>query len=224
MNRVCTDSIADLLFTTSPDASANLIKEGLSRERIHFVGNVMIDTLASNLKLAERSRVLDKLKLKKRGYYLLTLHRPSNVDDKKTLKGILEAVMKAAGPLKVVFPVHPRTEKMLKTFRLFDRLKERSGFITTRPLGYLDFLKLLKHTRMVFTDSGGIQEETAYLKVPCLTLRKNTERPITIAAGTNIIAGNTRQGIIRSFNLISRRHIAAGPIRLAGSWPASWPC
>ena len=214
MNRVCTDSIADLLFTTSPDASANLIKEGLSRERIHFVGNVMIDTLASNLKLAERSRVLDKLKLKKRGYYLLTLHRPSNVDDKKTLKGILEAVMKAAGPLKVVFPVHPRTEKMLKTFRLFDRLKERSGFITTRPLGYLDFLKLLKHTRMVFTDSGGIQEETAYLKVPCLTLRKNTERPITIAAGTNIIAGNTRQGIIRSFNLISRRHIAAGPIRL----------
>ncbi len=204
INRVMTDSMSDILFTTSQSANANLAREGIPESRIYFVGNVMIDTLAANLKSAERSDVLERIGLRKKAYYVLTLHRPSNVDKRRVLEGILNSIAEIAGGYRVVFPMHPRTEKMLKRFRLLDKIKDGGVFIVTRPLGYLDFLKLIRHSRMVFTDSGGIQEETAYLRVPCLTLRKNTERPVTVEAGGNIIAGNTRVTILKGFRSASR--------------------
>ncbi len=204
MNRIATDAISDFLFTTSKSANANLIKEGISKEKIYFVGNIMIDTLVNNLNLAERSNVLAKFGLHKKKYYVLTLHRPSNVDNKSILKGILSVLERIAGEYRIVFPVHPRTKKALKKFRLLKWLKNNPVFIFTKPLGYLDFIKLVRHSHMVFTDSGGIQEETAYLKVPCLTLRANTERPITIEAGNNVIAWNTPDKILKASNLMSK--------------------
>lgn len=202
MNRIQTDSLSDILFTTSESAGDNLMREGIDNEKIRFVGNVMIDTLIDNLKAAKRSRILARFGLSDRGYYVVTLHRPSNVDSAGVLKGILDSIEKIASGYKAVFPVHPRTEKMLKKFSLFKGLKDSPVFILTEPLGYLDFMQLVKHSRMVFTDSGGIQEETSYLKVPCLTLRANTERPVTVEAGNNIIAGNAPETILRGFNRI----------------------
>jgi len=204
-NRIRTDALSDILFTTSESAGDNLEREGIPRDRIRFVGNVMIDTLVDRMRAAERSGILAGLGLRSGRYYVITLHRPSNVDDPKALKGILGSIEKMASGLKVVFPAHPRTEKMLKKFKLFEGLKGNPAFILTRPLGYLDFLKLVRHSQMVFTDSGGIQEETAYLKVPCVTLRANTERPVTVEAGNNIIAGNTPRTISRGFNKIKAR-------------------
>jgi UDP-N-acetylglucosamine 2-epimerase (non-hydrolysing) len=187
-NRVLTDHLADLLLTPSRDADANLGKEGIPRDRIHFVGNVMIDTLVRLLPLTEQRPILADLGLVGQAgvsvpYVLVTLHRPSNVDDPDVLAGVLRALDAVAQRMPVVFPIHPRTRKRLTEFAI--EIPDRSQLRLVDPLGYLDFLALERQASVVLTDSGGIQEETTYLGVPCLTMRPNTERPITITEGTN---------------------------------------
>ena len=188
-NRVLTDHVADLLLTHSRDASENLLREGVSAESVHFVGNVMIDTLVRLLpKASERWRSESLLRLnvnRSDPYLLVTLHRPSNVDNMDTLQRILAALREVAGDLPIIFPVHPRTRGKLAEYGLQDAISEDRRLRLTEPLGYLDFLALERDAALVLTDSGGVQEETTYLGVPCLTVRSNTERPITITHGTN---------------------------------------
>ena len=189
INRLVTDSVADLLFTTEADADKNLLSEGVAKEKIHFVGNVMIDTLIRHLEAAKRSRVMDRLKLSPRGFALVTLHRPSNVDHAEGLREMLNAFRQVAQRLPIVFPIHPRTRQRLADFGLEREAAAVHGLTLTEPLGYLEFLQLMRHATLVLTDSGGIQEETTYLGVPCLTLRDNTERPVTVTDGTNRLIG-----------------------------------
>jgi UDP-N-acetylglucosamine 2-epimerase (non-hydrolysing) len=193
INRVVTDAIADLLLTPSADASQNLLAEGVPEEKIRFVGNIMIDTLFRNLEAARRSDILGKLKLPQQ-YCVVTLHRPSNVDDRAALSGIMSALGELARTMPVVFPVHPRTRRRLQEFSL---LSSCQALICIEPLGYLDFLRLYSNSRLVLTDSGGIQEETTALGIPCLTMRTNTERPITVTEGTNVVVGNDPATILR---------------------------
>ena len=188
INRILTDQISDYLFTTERDAADNLRAEGIDASKIHFVGNVMIDTLVKNRAVArERSTILNRLGLTAREYAACTLHRPSNVDTRADAERTLEAVTQLANRLKVVLPLHPRSTGKLQEFGLLDVFRERAAVI--EPLGYLDFLSLLDNARLVLTDSGGIQEETTVLGVPCLTFRENTERPITVTHGTNRVVG-----------------------------------
>lgn len=193
INRVITDQVSDLLFTTCGDANRNLIKEGIQETKIFFVGNTMIDCLLDHIKLAGNSTILEELELRKNGhikkYGLVTLHRPSNVDDPKILRRTLNALDKLAKEIPMIFPIHPRTAKQMKNHELADMM-------TMPPLGYLDFLFLMSNAAIVLTDSGGIQEETTVLGVPCLTLRSNTERPVTVKEGTNILVGNNPDEIM----------------------------
>jgi UDP-N-acetylglucosamine 2-epimerase (non-hydrolysing) len=198
INRLCTDVISDYLFTTDERANANLKSEGVDENKIHFVGNVMIDTL---LKHKEKAAALPFAHwgLNKGDYATVTLHRPSNVDDKQTLQGILEALHEIAQHIKVVFPMHPRTRKMVNQFNLSHLLTDdlsKPDIYTVEPLGYLEFLRLNMDAKMVLTDSGGLQEETTVLGIPCITLRHNTERPITCDVGTNVIVGNDKRKIL----------------------------
>jgi UDP-N-acetylglucosamine 2-epimerase (non-hydrolysing) len=189
INRVLTDALADYLFVTEEDAVDNLMHEGRSLDCIYLVGNVMIDALRNFLPLAQKSRLGEELGLMKdngfRPFAVLTLHRPSNVDSSENLESLLNVIEEVAERLPVVFPVHPRTQKILE--RLGGRRDSRLKLIP--PVGYLDFLFLLSRAKLVLTDSGGIQEETTALGVPCLTLRENTERPVTVTHGTNEIVG-----------------------------------
>lgn len=188
INRVITDHLSDYLFTTCEDANENLINEGIERDKIFFVGNTMIDSLLSHIERAKDSLILGKLGLKK--YGLVTLHRPSNVDNPEILKRILDALEKLNRIIPLVFLIHPRTQKQMKGRKL-------KGVITMPPLGYLDFLSLMSTAEIVLTDSGGIQEETTVLGVPCLTLLDNTERSITVKAGTNFLVGNNPAVILK---------------------------
>lgn len=196
INRILTDSISDLLFTTSEDADENLKKEGISAGKIRFVGNVMIDSLLQHLTLAEGSQIREELGLTESDYAVLTLHRPSNVDDEKTFAGITKSLLAIAERLPIVFPVHPRTKAKIAEFG-FAELIEKSRIQLIEPLGYLDFIRLYSGARLVLTDSGGLQEETTVLGIPCLTLRDNTERPITIEMGTNVLVGTDHEKITR---------------------------
>jgi UDP-N-acetylglucosamine 2-epimerase (non-hydrolysing) len=198
INRLLTDQLADLLLTPSEDADANLLAEGIPAERIRFVGNVMIDSLLGQLKRAEASRIREELELSEGDYATLTLHRPSNVDDPETFKRILDALEQIATRLPVIFPVHPRTRARLSEFALAERVARCENLRLIEPLGYLDFLRLYSGARLVLTDSGGIQEETTALSIPCLTLRENTERPITVSMGTNKIVGTNTERITRA--------------------------
>jgi UDP-N-acetylglucosamine 2-epimerase (non-hydrolysing) len=195
INRVVTDALADLLLTPSRDARENLLREGIAPDKIRFVGNVMIDTLHRNLERARTSPVLERLTLQPKQFCVMTLHRPSNVDDKETLNGILDAAAAIAERLPLVFAIHPRTRARITEFGLEAKLKTQSRLLLTEPLGYLDFLQLYSNSRLVLTDSGGIQEETTVLGIPCLTLRDNTERPITVTEGTNRVVGNDPERI-----------------------------
>jgi UDP-N-acetylglucosamine 2-epimerase (non-hydrolysing) len=206
INRVVTDRLADHLFAPSADAVRNLRREGVARRRIHLVGNVMIDTLRAHRARAERSDVRRRLGVARSPYALLTLHRPANVDVPEALSGLLAAVEWVQGRLPVVFPVHPRTHAQLAQPTLAPRLAAMPGLRLTEPLGYLDFLHLMAHARLVLTDSGGVQEETTALGVPCLTLRDTTERPATVSQGTNRVVGTRPEGIVRA-----ARRVLAGP-------------
>jgi UDP-N-acetylglucosamine 2-epimerase (non-hydrolysing) len=194
INRILTDAISDLLLTTSPDADENLRREGIGEDKIKFVGNVMIDSLFYNLKKAETSRIREDLNLNDKHYAVLTLHRPSNVDEKDVFKGLLDALVRIGERLPVVFPVHPRTKARISEFGFAEKV-ENSNVRLVEPLGYLDFMRLYSGARLVLTDSGGLQEETTALGIPCLTLRENTERPITIEMGTNNLVGTNPEKI-----------------------------
>jgi len=191
INRVLTDAVSDWLFTTEPSAEANLLREGVARERIHFVGNVMIDTLEAQRERARGLDTLERLGLEAHRYAVLTLHRPSNVDSADQLRRLFGVLSRLGDRIPVVFPVHPRTANAIRN----DLQGERLNLRMTEPLGYLEFLRLMMDARLVLTDSGGIQEETTALGVPCLTLRDGTERPVTVSEGTNTIVGTDPRAI-----------------------------
>lgn len=188
INRILTDAISDLLLTTSQDADENLKQEGIAEEKIKFVGNVMIDSLIEHLKLAERSAVRSDLAIDGKDYAVVTLHRPSNVDNRSELVPIIDALIDVANNIPIIFPVHPRTRAKIDEFDLAERIA-KSNIRLIEPLGYIDFMRLYSGAKLVLTDSGGLQEETTVLGIPCLTLRQNTERPVTIEMGTNILVG-----------------------------------
>jgi UDP-N-acetylglucosamine 2-epimerase (non-hydrolysing) len=195
INRILTDQISDLLLTPSPDAEENLLKEGIAPEKIEFIGNVMIDSLYENLRRAEESKIRSQLKIDNQDYAVLTLHRPSNVDESKTFEQILNALEAISQKLPLIFPVHPRTKNRIAEFGFAARIEQNPNLRLIDPLGYLDFLRLYSGARLVLTDSGGLQEETTALKIPCLTLRENTERPITVTMGTNRVVGTDAEKI-----------------------------
>jgi len=202
INRILTDHISDYLFTTCEDGKKNLLREGIDKKKIFFVGNIMIDTLLKQQKKSKKTGILNKLNIKPKEYSLLTLHRPSNVDDKKILKTLFETFNIIQKKIKIIYPIHPRTQKRIKQFGLEKYVKQMKNLIITPPLGYLDMICLLDNSKFLMTDSGGTQEESTVLKIPCLTLRKNTERPITVDIGTNIIVGTNKNKIIRETNKI----------------------
>lgn len=191
INRVITDHLADILFITEPAAKENLIREGIPDRRIFYAGNVMIDSLRKNLAIARERKIWEKYNLTSRKYGVVTLHRPGNVDSAKKLGEILQAISAGAGDLPLIFPMHLRTKRILKKLRHLPK-----GMRVTKPLGYLDFISLMTDSRLIITDSGGVQEESSVLGIPCVTLREVTERPITVDKGTNILAGTGRQTII----------------------------
>jgi len=198
INRLLTDAISDYLFVTEESGIHNLVSEGVGKDKMFFVGNVMIDSLEASRRLWTRSTILEQLGLKKGHYGVVTLHRPTNVDDLHILKGIIGALADAALQLPIVFPVHPRTLKSLETLTEFHSVlyfgkgPVLSGRIhCMEPIGYLDFMSLVASARMVLTDSGGLQEETTVLGIPCLTLRETTERPVTVTHGTNCVIGSS---------------------------------
>jgi UDP-N-acetylglucosamine 2-epimerase (non-hydrolysing) len=201
INRIVTDRIADILLTPSRDGDDNLQREGVPAERIHFVGNIMIDTLFRHRDAAKLERIADRVKVKDGCYAVLTLHRPSNVDVRETFTSILSAVATIAAEIPVVFPVHPRTKARVKEFGLGDYLK---AVQLMTPLGYIDFLSLTSHAKIVLTDSGGLQEESTALGIPCLTLRENTERPVTVTHGTNTVVGTAAANILAGYRAALR--------------------
>ncbi len=199
INRLLTDAISDLLFVSEPSGLENLKAEGVPDEKVHFCGNVMIDTLLKNRGKAAKSKVLDTFGLKPKHFATVTLHRPSNVDVKENLSSILDAFERIAADMPIIFPMHPRTRKNIAALGLADRIESITELKTPEPLGYLDFLKLTSESALVLTDSGGIQEETTILGVPCLTLRENTERPATITHGTNRLVDPHADSILAAY-------------------------
>ncbi|MCS6973859.1 MAG: UDP-N-acetylglucosamine 2-epimerase (non-hydrolyzing) [Cyclobacteriaceae bacterium] len=195
INRIVTDSVADYFFTTSVSAGANLICEGMLPEQIFFVGNTMIDTLAANLHKARKPALWDRHQLTARHYLLLTLHRPANVDDKTRLNRLLSEISALAAPLPIVFPVHPRTRNKINELTV-------PNLICSEPLGYLEFIYLMHHSAGVITDSGGVQEETTWMGIPCVTLRTTTERPETVSIGTNEVIGDDSEKLCHALQLI----------------------
>lgn len=227
INRKLTDAVSQFLFVTEESGVRNLEKEGVPQDRIFFVGNVMIDTLLRFREAAARSAILNDLNLRRNGtqidpYAVLTLHRPANVDDEGMFRQLLAGLAQVSDLLPIFFPVHPRAMEKVRAFGLGDHLrpdsskKWDSGIIPISPLSYLNFLCLMDHARMVLTDSGGIQEETTVLGIPCLTLRENTERPVTVELGTNKIVGRDPAKIVSS-----AKEILQGTFR-AGQQPPLW--
>jgi UDP-N-acetylglucosamine 2-epimerase (non-hydrolysing) len=208
VNRVLTDAISDVLFTTEESAAANLLRENVSAERIHFAGNVMIDCLVDAWPQIEARRAWEDVGLAPHAYGLVTLHRPANVDDPEALSGLVATFTDIARRLPLIFPLHPRTRDRLASAGLGD--SPRIRFID--PLGYLEFISLVSAARIVMTDSGGVQEESTFLRVPCLTLRDNTERPVTISHGTNTLVGSRPANLARTaFDTLARRDSAKPP-------------
>lgn len=212
INRLVTDALADLLLTPSEDANEHLLREGIAKEKIKLVGNIMIDSLIDNLPKARTCGILDELKLEPMRFVYVTLHRPANVDDRLNLETLMTDLEKLSRRLPVVFPVHPRTRKMLSEYELFPPAGKR--LILLEPLGYHASLRLTENARAVLTDSGGLQEEATYFRTPCLTLRPNTERPITIAVGSNRLTKLER--FLDDINVL-----LAGPERI-GTVPPLW--
>jgi UDP-N-acetylglucosamine 2-epimerase (non-hydrolysing) len=206
INRLVTDAIADLLWTPSPDADANLLQEGVPTERIERIGNIMIDSFEMLRPQIERARTVERLGLHGDPYAVVTLHRPSNVDDHGTLRDLVSALLGVARELAVVFAIHPRTRKRLEQFGLLTLVTDCARIRATEPLSYIEFMNLVTHCRLTITDSGGVQEETTYLGIPCVTLRENTERPITVTEGSNRL-------------LNAAGLAAAARLVLEGDWP-----
>lgn len=217
INRLLTDSISDFLFVTEQAGIDNLKREGINSSKVHLVGNVMIDTLLANKEKAEKSDILEKMGLNKKGFAVITLHRPSNVDDLNNLGKILSAFDVILKDLKLVFPIHPRTKKNINSSFLQAKVATMKNLLLIDPVGYLDFLKLTANAALVMTDSGGIQEETTILGVPCMTLRENTERPVTCTEGTNHLVYIDTENILKYYN-----EIKAGNFEARGKIPKFW--
>ena len=212
INRIVTDRVADILLTPSRDGDENLLREGVPAERIHLVGNIMIDTLFRHLPVASLDRVVDRVNVAAGCYAVLTLHRPSNVDARETFTSILSAVASIAAEIPVVFPLHPRTQARVNELGLSELLRDVK---VMGPLGYIDFLSLTSHAKLVLTDSGGLQEESTALGIPCLTLRENTERPVTVTHGTNTIVGTVTSRILTGYRSAIRGEV---PMRQPELW------
>lgn len=222
INRIVTDSIADHLFVSEESGVENLKNEGIASTKIHFVGNVMIDTLLSNMEKINKSDILGRLGLKpeaqteneklNRLYSVLTLHRPSNVDSPETLSEIYDIVETISRSIGIVYPVHPRTKKMMESHDFLSKFQKITNLKMVEPIGYIDFVKLVKESKFVLTDSGGIQEETTMLNIPCLTMRDNTERPVTIKKGTNCLVGRNKSKIKRCVGSIMNDTYKKGKI------------
>ncbi len=202
LNRLVVDQLADDLFVTEQSGVDNLRREGIPEERIFFVGNVMIDALMRYADRAKQSDLLRRLGLEEEPYVLVTLHRPSNADKRTALEGILATLQQISREIRVVLPLHPRTRKRMEEFGLWASLERESGLLLIEPLGYVDFLCAMMHARGVLTDSGGIQEETTILGVPCLTMRNNTERPVTVECGTNQVVGTRGEDILKAYRAL----------------------
>ncbi len=196
INRLVTDVLSDFLFVTEKSGLENLKREGIDDSKVHFVGHVMIDSLIYFEPMAEKSTVLQDLQLEPQNYGLITLHRPSNVDHKENFLKLLNAFEHIEKQIPLIFPIHPRSQKMIDQFGLRDKVEKMKNLRLLEPLGYLDFMKLLHNAKLVLTDSGGIQEETTYLGIPCITMRENTERPITVEIGSNVLVGTDTERII----------------------------
>jgi UDP-N-acetylglucosamine 2-epimerase (non-hydrolysing) len=218
INRLLTDQLADLLLTPSIDADENLRHEGIPPERIRLVGNVMIDSLVAQLERAERSPVREELGVAGADYAVVTLHRPSNVDDQRKLGPILAALRLISEQLPVVFPAHPRTRRNMEEFGLAALAGESGRLRVIEPLGYQDFLRLYSGARLVLTDSGGLQEETTALGIPCLTLRENTERPVTVELGTNRLVGTDPERIVSAAREALTESVRGGAARVPPLW------
>ncbi len=211
INRLVTDTLSDILLIPSLDAKENLLKEGIPETKIYFVGNIMIDTLIRNLPVIKKSDILTRLEAPQ-NYALITLHRPSNVDNPILLRKIIYTFLYLQQDIPLIFPLHPRTLKNLKKLGLYSSLSRAKHIILSEPLGYIDFQNLMLNAQFVITDSGGIQEETTYLGIPCLTLRKNTERPITITEGSNLLIGEDMHLLLESVHDILNNKWKKGKI------------
>jgi len=217
INRMVTDRISDFLFTTEGSANKNLMQEGIPLSKIFFVGNIMIETLLMNKKIASQSTILDSLSLEKKNYCVMTMHRPSNVDAKGGLLNMLAIIEPMQKLCKIVLPLHPRTKKSIKRYGLEKEIKSMGNLIITEPLSYLDFLNLMMNATLVLTDSGGIQEETTALRIPCITIRETTERPITLTKGTNYLVSTNKKKVITT-----ALSILNGSLKKKSSMPHRW--
>ncbi|MGI9543121.1 MAG: non-hydrolyzing UDP-N-acetylglucosamine 2-epimerase [Cyclobacteriaceae bacterium] len=211
INRMATDAITDIFYTTTPEAGYNLVRQGVETENIALVGNTMIDSLVGNLDRLRQPEIYKELRLDQNPFYVMTLHRPANVDEEQKLKYLLELISESSAGKPIIFPVHPRTKQILESLNF-----NGANIHMTPPLRYLEFMYLVKNSFAVITDSGGIQEETTYLKIPCMTLRENTERPETVTLGTNVICGLDSQLIKDYFGQLNSGTWKSGTI------PALW--
>jgi len=202
INRLITDSISDLLFVTEQSGVDNLLREGVEREKIHLVGNTMIDTLINLLPEVKKIKAWEKYNLQSGNYIVVTLHRPSNVDKFEVFSDLIYARIGISTHYPIIFPVHPRTRKNLDNFGFVEKFSKSGNIILTEPMDYLSFISLVSQSRALMTDSGGIQEETTYLGIPCSTLRENTERPVTIEKGTNRLVYPIKSSIKDAFDLL----------------------
>ena len=202
INRVVTDALSDIHLVSEKSGVENLLREGAGKKSIHLVGSVMIDPLVSKMKLIDKSKIIRRIGLKPREYAVLTLHRPSNVDSAETLDEIYNILAALCDKIRLVYPIHPRTKISMKSHGVLDKFSQLSSLQMMEPLGYIDFLKLVKESRFVLTDSGSIQEETTFLHIPCLTMRENTERPSTVEIGTNKLVGRDKVTILKAVDCI----------------------
>jgi UDP-N-acetylglucosamine 2-epimerase (non-hydrolysing) len=214
INRLVTDAISDVLWTPSPDANENLLKEGVAAERIDFVGNIMIDSYEMLREAIAADDTSTQFGLTDKAYAVVTLHRPSNVDDRRVMVRLVDQLIAAGREIDLVFAVHPRTRKRIEEFGLLASLDQCSRIRLTEPLAYIPFMNLVRGAAAVVTDSGGVQEETTYLGIPCLTLRENTERPITITAGTN--------RLVATDDLLNAMRAAISADRKSAKRPEKW--
>ena len=202
INRIVTDTLSSIHFASEQSGLDNLRREGVDMKNVHLVGNTMIDPLAANLKTIDKAKTLKKLGVKPHSYAILTLHRPSNVDLAESLDSVFQILKSIAPMIPLVYPIHPRTRASMEAHGMFERFSSLPGLLITEPLGYIDFIKLVKESRFALTDSGGIQEETTWLRVPCLTMRDTTERPSTTSIGTNKLVGTDAKEISRCVDQI----------------------
>ncbi len=212
INRIVTDSLSDFLFVSEKSGVKNLKREGIISRNIYFVGNIMIDALLSNMSLINKSDILKKLNLTRKKYCVITLHRPSNVDSIESISEICDIIKTISQQIPIVYPVHPRTRKMITEHGFIKEFEDLNNLLMIEPVGYIDFIKLLKESKFVLTDSGGIQEETTVLKIPCLTMRNNTERPVTITEGTNYLVSRNKGKIMKYIDSIIKGKSKKGKI------------